>query len=215
MVKSFFTGAGDSVTGVTFRTDWNDQPLREALKRLNRDGGTLTHEALKELVQEQIPKTQKWLHGMAGSLANVKVPPNTDHAFVKIAKSLTFTDKKGAGYLRIYSGPNYQEGVQGSRGGYLAQIHTWYVNPFPYSPKLPQFVRSSTRFYRKTGKTPAGSYYMTLKGIHPGFPNPNTPQVDYTMHAEKGVTDDWPNRAADKVVEYSKRAGFGAIKTVG
>ena len=207
---------------IGFRIDWNDQAFVDALNEMKRGWGpTAVSETLQEAVEEQLIDTQKWLIRQAGALSHVTVPPSTKHAFVTIADSLTFTKRRSAGTYRIFSGPDYKVGVKGSRmlGKYgdvsLAKIHTAGANKYDYPVKgkgkkgLPFMVRSSVRHFSRTGNAAAFSTAMKNAMTHPGFPNTNTPQIDYTTHIEEGLYEKWPDAIHDKMLEKAKTIGWG------
>jgi len=225
MPKSYGPGAG-SAPGISFKMNVNDKEFRKALHKLKQDGPKITHEVLKKAVIDQLKDTKSWLVEQAGAFGGVKAPgwegnPASEHAYVKIAKSLFYDDKRGKGFLRIFSGPDYKIGVKGSRMSQkygdvsLAKIHGGGggARPFAYPDNLPMKVRSSVPYYVGTGKAGNWSSHMKLKGIHPGFPNANYPMVDYATHAEQGVHDKWVEGMIDAIMKYGKRYWMGGSIT--
>jgi len=211
--------SGDD-TVISFNVHITDEPSIRALRKFNADGPKIVQESLKEVVIHQLPETQEWLRRLAGPLRDVTAPAwgpfgASEHAFVKIANSLAFTERGGRGTVKIFSGPDYKVGVKGSRmsaGGIsLAKVHSGGAKPYYYPENLPIKVRSSVGWYSGTGKGGDFSTHMRLKGRHPGFPNPNTPQADYTTHAELGVTDKWPAKMNQKIIDYARRHFGGGI----
>ena len=89
----------------------------------------------------------------------------------------------------------------------LAKVHAGGARSYNYGENapLPQFVRSSVSWYEGSGMAGDSSLHMVLKGRHPGFPNENMPQADYTTHAETGVTERWPMKAMQAMNEYGRR----------
>jgi len=218
-----YTSGDDTV--ISFNVHITDEPFIKALRKFMADGPRIVQDSLREVVIQQLPETQDWLRQLAGPLGNVTAPAwgpfgASDHAFVKIAKSLTFTERGGRGTVRIYSGPDYKIGVKGSRMSSkygnisLAKVHVGGAKDYPYNEGengLPLQVRSSVGWSSGTGKSGDSSLFMVLKGTHPGFPNPNTPQADYTTHAEGGVTDKWPAKMNQKITDYARRYFGGGI----
>tara|TARA_Y100000593_G_scaffold15672_1_gene30820 strand:- start:7896 stop:8615 length:720 start_codon:yes stop_codon:yes gene_type:complete len=200
-------------------TVWvDDTELIEAMRQVSEDMPDIIDDVLQRRINQQVGAMKKWLKAEAGALANVKVPGDSFHpepsvhAYVKIANSLTGYRYRPMGYL-VGSEP-FLEGVEGSRGVKLAQLHYEGKTAFNYPAMLPEVVRSSTRAWVmgthgrvKPGKHGfLGDPIMGNTEKHPGFDT-----KDFLQPIYEGLIDKFAEDWVDKIL--AKYPGAESVRS--
>ena len=200
---------------VQFRLDWDDHDLRVALDRMGEDGDKLTKDVLRETIQEAIEFAQEALKRKAGPLASRSVPPwesfgSSQNIYVRVADALRQDDVPGQTAIRVHTGPTLaqaQQGLIGSRGGFLSQIVAGGHRPYRYPRWLPKKVRSSVSHFVKTGAAGDWTVGMMKAASHPGF-NGKRKIFDYMAAIENQVAMKFRGKAKKVVKEAADRNGF-------
>ena len=220
--KKFQPHKGKKETqGGFFQVHVDDQELIAAMKKVSADMPDIIHDTLQKRINQQVGQMKKWLKKEAGPLANVTIPADPEHgfpepskhAYVKIAESLIGYDYKKMGFL-VGSQP-FMEGVKGSRGVRLAQLHYEGKTSFKYPNALPEVVRSSTRFWKMGSHARSGDmgkhsfmgapFSTSSKlGNHPGFDS-----KDFLTPIYDGLIENFARDWVDKIL--SRYPGAEAI----
>jgi hypothetical protein len=196
-----------------FRLDWDDEALIQAINKLGLEGERHLKTALKAAAQVAIERTQEKLRKMAGALVGVTVPPTwgegpSKNIYVTLANALRQDDVPGQSHIRVHSGTSFEKahkGRVGSRGMNLSLLVAEGHKPYKYPHYLPDMVRSSAAYYKKTGFPGDFTMGMMKKGTHPGFKK----TFDYMKVIDRETTKEFQKNAKDVVKAAGLASGFG------
>ncbi len=162
---------------VAVRVTYDDQRMYSKFAEMDRTAGAIMAEAIKDVLRVELPVTQRELN----SGADVR------HRFMarKVADSLVIElgeDEGGRAVVRFGSDPIEQGGVEGSRGGKLAQYLEYGMASFEYPWTFKTitnakswgpsggFINAKTgRNMRHPGIKPMGWLSGTLERAEPKF----------------------------------------------
>jgi len=206
---------------VEFKLTTDDSGLRRALAFMGREGGKRLDGLMKQIIDEEVERAKLRLKMMARALAGVKVPQTTlyvpmrrfkqsKNIHVKVADALK-NERVRSKHYTVHTGNSLNEaavGVLGQRGGRLAHIVAKGIDPFRYG-NLPTTVRSSTAFYAATGQPGGVSFWMRMRGSHPGFYQ----TFDYIGTVEQMSKKQFQEVAPVMIKQMARQAGFAEVPT--
>lgn len=191
-------GASGGAIQSQFRMDWDEHEVVQALNRMGVDGPQIIRNVLAGRIESAIEETKEALKKMAGPLEMVEVYPwdrfgFSDNIYVKVANALKYDEVPGQEHFRVHMGSHFtkaHEGVIGSRGGRLSDIVVGGMKPFRYPHYLPDMVRSSTGFFKKTGQPGFNTVAMMKRATHPGFSRTYDVMLNIENHVVKHFPED-------------------------
>lgn len=197
-----------------FRLDWDDEGLVQSLNKLGFEGEKHVKTALKAALEVAIEITKGKLRKMAGPLKGTVVPPSwgegpSKNIYVTIADALRQDDVPGTSFIRVHSGRTIEEaheGRVGSRGMNLSLLVAKGHKPYKYPHYLPDMVRSSASWFKKTGFPGDFTNAMMKKGTHPGFKK----TFDYMKVIDRESQKEFQKNIKEVVRSAGVISGFGA-----
>lgn len=207
---SNYRGTRESSMGAIqsqFRLDWDVENLKRALNRVGVDGDKYVKGVLHEAANMAISKVRRMLKKRASPYEGGKVPPDHRTIYETVAFALKAEEVAGASFIRVHTGNSPKDAHRGVRSktrpsGHLAEIVATGFSPFPYG-KLPYNVRSSVRYFSKSGNAIDISKGMTKKKIHPGFMG-----FDYMAEIEEDIMEGFEEDIRHHMEFMGRQYGF-------
>ena len=139
----------------------SDKPFNSMSRRMEKTSGEIMAKAIKEVLREEVGKTQSDLKRDAGPKLRAMAGIVADSLIVEVGNN-----QNNEAEVRFGSDPIDSGGVQGQRGGKLAAILEYGARPFEYGFTF-KTIKNSTSW----GATGGG--FINAKGtgnqVHQGF----------------------------------------------
>tara|TARA_R110000824_G_scaffold196246_3_gene379394 strand:- start:4639 stop:5220 length:582 start_codon:yes stop_codon:yes gene_type:complete len=192
------------------RLDWDDENLIIALRGLGWDGPAFAKALIKKILTEEMLRVKKKLKKKVKY--DVRVPPwgpsgESKDIYLRVAEALRVEEVRGATFVRVHAAGDegdHKQGIQGSRGGFIASIVARGRKSTGYPSDLPGMVRSSTKYYTHVGR--AGDIAWFRLKRHPGFKD----TLDFMKEIEQGATRRWKTEP-DELLKFLKKYGFQEV----
>jgi hypothetical protein len=184
--------------------------LVRALNEIGYKGQKMMNTMLHERINVEIHKVRQHLKKMAGPLATTTVPADggwrtSKNIHIRVGDAIK-VHKKGDEFT-VHTGAKLadaKKGVIGQRKAKLAHIVAKGIDPFMYSKKLPQNIRSSSRWYKASGNAIDISTGLKMRQMHPGFYQ----TFDFIEAIRSGVVANFDKEALAMVKALTRAAGF-------